>query len=229
MAAYCFICSSNNQNNPNLSFFRFPKDENRCVAWLQAALDFTGRPHLPKYTTHYCYNNLRVCSKHFEEQMFAGFSRSRLNLYAIPTVCFDAVQLVHLLSRLPVVPTQFHMESVVPRSPIAVQRYDTSLGMGRAEEQLSPTFEVPCEKQSAENSCQTPPSLSAHSPRKTGLRRQLHNLKRKCSRQVLHEHKQPPKQQLSVEDVSEFLEEHYSLNIANFIKTQMTALQAMLG
>lgn len=52
----------------------------RCKVWLQAC----GREDLPASEYQQYYKNRRLCSKHFEDHMYMGPSKSRLLPSAIP-------------------------------------------------------------------------------------------------------------------------------------------------
>ncbi|XP_076664538.1 uncharacterized protein LOC143366937 isoform X2 [Andrena cerasifolii] len=52
----------------------------RCKVWLQAC----GREDLPASKYQQYYKNRRLCSKHFEDHMYMGPSKSRLLPSAIP-------------------------------------------------------------------------------------------------------------------------------------------------
>ncbi|XP_072399568.1 uncharacterized protein [Diabrotica undecimpunctata] len=73
---YCCVCRKNSRdhNNLNLSFFRFPKDENRFAEWKK----IVQCEKLAMYSAQYCYDHFRICSLHFEEPAFAGMLKSRL-------------------------------------------------------------------------------------------------------------------------------------------------------
>ena len=81
---YCasINCNNNRAANSNLAFFRFPKNHERCQRWIQNS----RRTDLNKKSSIYCYNNLLLCTKHFEDQMFCNAEKRRLNENAIPTI-----------------------------------------------------------------------------------------------------------------------------------------------
>ncbi|XP_072377517.1 uncharacterized protein [Diabrotica undecimpunctata] len=81
---YCCVCRKNSRdhNNLNLSFFRFPKDENRFAEWKK----IVQCEKLAMYSAQYCYDHFRICSLHFEEPAFAGMLKSRLKKNAKPSI-----------------------------------------------------------------------------------------------------------------------------------------------
>ena len=75
-------CWNNRFNSPNLSFFRFPRDTERCKQWVVNC----GREDLLKKTALQLYSGTTLCSKHFDDNQFAC---SKLKpMRAIPTI-FD--------------------------------------------------------------------------------------------------------------------------------------------
>ncbi|GFO31940.1 52 kda repressor of the inhibitor of the protein kinase [Plakobranchus ocellatus] len=83
-------CRHSRQHNPDLSFFRFPKDPERSKQWLlnSGRLDLLEGPR--KRTPKQLYNSRVFCSDHFEDCEFTNpATRSRLKRdMAIPTL-FD--------------------------------------------------------------------------------------------------------------------------------------------
>ncbi|KAK4886413.1 hypothetical protein RN001_002684 [Aquatica leii] len=77
-------CSNNSRTNTDFSFFRFPKDHNRAKEWVISC----RREDLINKTSSYLYANCKICSVHFEEQMFLNFLKNRLKPGAVPTL-FD--------------------------------------------------------------------------------------------------------------------------------------------
>lgn len=78
-------CSNNSKAFPNLHFFRFPKEETRCRRWIIN----TRREDLLDKTAVYCYGNLTLCEKHFEDVNFMNANtRNRITKQAVPTL-FD--------------------------------------------------------------------------------------------------------------------------------------------
>ncbi|XP_069670524.1 zinc finger protein 679-like isoform X2 [Periplaneta americana] len=77
-------CSNNKKRSPELSFFRFPKDPERCKKWLINS----RREDLMKKSVVYLYNNIKFCSLHFEDTQFMNENRNKLTWNAVPTL-FD--------------------------------------------------------------------------------------------------------------------------------------------
>nr|XP_023014386.1 uncharacterized protein LOC111504124 [Leptinotarsa decemlineata] len=84
---YCVVCSSNSRENPQLSFFRIPKDDARCASW-KAILKVDK---LKEFTSEECYFCFRVCCKHFGSDMFANLQKNRLKKEAVPTGFSDEI------------------------------------------------------------------------------------------------------------------------------------------
>ncbi|XP_066955579.1 uncharacterized protein [Macrobrachium rosenbergii] len=79
-------CTNSKQTRPDLSFFRFPKDEDRCRQWIVKCC----RPDLEVKSTKYLYNNCRICSEHFEDSQFMNaILKSKLLRNASPTLFND--------------------------------------------------------------------------------------------------------------------------------------------
>ncbi|KAK5648218.1 hypothetical protein RI129_003110 [Pyrocoelia pectoralis] len=78
---FCAVKSCMTRNNGQMSFFRFPKDLNRCKEWLKLC---SREDITMSNDVNYCYNNLRVCAKHFENSMFLNDLRNRLQPHAKP-------------------------------------------------------------------------------------------------------------------------------------------------
>lgn len=75
-------CNSFQHTHKSLSFFRFPKDPERCKAWIAVS----GRPELADKLNVY---EDRVCEKHFEPNMFLNDYRNRLQNTAVPVLCLE--------------------------------------------------------------------------------------------------------------------------------------------
>ena len=85
---YCAatLCDNNRRKNPDLSFFKFPKNERRCSQWLKAA----GREEVMHKKLNdfasYSNQNLILCANHFEMHMFRDGRLNRLGSDASPTM-----------------------------------------------------------------------------------------------------------------------------------------------
>ncbi|GAB1607886.1 hypothetical protein Ahia01_001072500 [Argonauta hians] len=79
-AAYC----SNRQSKlPNLAFFRFPRNRDRCHKWLKHA----SREDLVGKSLLYLNKNCHLCAEHFEKDQFSYYtSKCRLKWNAVPTI-----------------------------------------------------------------------------------------------------------------------------------------------
>ncbi len=59
-------CSNSKWSQPQLTFFKFPRDEDRCKIWKQNA----RRKDIMNKPVTYCNKNLRLCALHFEDTQF---------------------------------------------------------------------------------------------------------------------------------------------------------------
>ncbi|GAB6025157.1 hypothetical protein CHUAL_014016 [Chamberlinius hualienensis] len=84
---YCsaFNCRVKNIEFPELSFFRFPKDEERCKQWVINS----HRTDLLDKDAEYLFRNVRLCSLHFTDEMFSNEEKNRLRNIAVPTIFND--------------------------------------------------------------------------------------------------------------------------------------------
>lgn len=67
--------------NKNLKFYKIPADE-RCLIWLLRA----NQECLIKYGFKYIRRVYRICSLHFDKNMFTNFSKKNLKYNAEPTL-----------------------------------------------------------------------------------------------------------------------------------------------
>ncbi|XP_007259509.3 uncharacterized protein si:dkey-250d21.1 isoform X1 [Astyanax mexicanus] len=69
---------------PNVSFFRFPLDAERCKQWVGNC----GRPDLQKKSPEYLHRHFKLCSKHFEASFINKESQLKCVLKddAVPTI-----------------------------------------------------------------------------------------------------------------------------------------------
>lgn len=73
----------NREFNNKISYFRFPKDKDRCLKWVA---NCKGE-HLYKLTTEQLNKSMRLCSEHFEDSQFNNPARkNRLVWNAVPTL-----------------------------------------------------------------------------------------------------------------------------------------------
>ncbi|XP_031625074.1 uncharacterized protein LOC116341881 [Contarinia nasturtii] len=72
-------CDNFQHTHKHLSFFRFPKDVERCRTWIEKTKRFDL---LDKINIH----DERICQQHFEAVMFLNESQNRLQQYAIPSL-----------------------------------------------------------------------------------------------------------------------------------------------
>ncbi|XP_077496953.1 uncharacterized protein LOC144107697 isoform X1 [Amblyomma americanum] len=75
-------CSNSSENTSGVSFFRFPKDEERCKKWVANC----GRLDLQDKPAEKLFANYRLCSTHFTKESFSSTYRNRLVWNAVPTL-----------------------------------------------------------------------------------------------------------------------------------------------
>uniref|UniRef100_A0A2R5L8Y5 Putative 52 kd repressor of inhibitor of protein kinase n=1 Tax=Ornithodoros turicata TaxID=34597 RepID=A0A2R5L8Y5_9ACAR len=75
-------CSNNAYNTNGVSFFRFPKDAERCRKWVANC----GRKDLQTKSAEKLFANYRICSAHFKKEDFSTTHCNRLIWNAVPTV-----------------------------------------------------------------------------------------------------------------------------------------------
>ncbi|CAH1999612.1 unnamed protein product [Acanthoscelides obtectus] len=80
---------TNNSNNCQYSFFKFPTDTGRSNVWLLACgrKDLMGKENLYK-------SSYKMCGFHFESHMFANDTRNRLRKNAFPTIFPTLAELI---------------------------------------------------------------------------------------------------------------------------------------
>lgn len=83
---YCRALNCDNRffNNKSVSYFRFPKDNERCRKWVVNC----RVENLQKRSTEYLNQQCRLCSLHFEDNQFMNATKRQLLWNAIPTL-FD--------------------------------------------------------------------------------------------------------------------------------------------
>ncbi|EZA52882.1 52 kDa repressor of the inhibitor of the protein kinase, partial [Ooceraea biroi] len=71
-------CKNISERNSGIKFFRFPKDPEMSKLWIKVCNRTINR------TADELYKNYRICSVHFNENMYLNDIRSRLLPRAIP-------------------------------------------------------------------------------------------------------------------------------------------------
>ncbi|XP_037271623.2 uncharacterized protein LOC119163673 isoform X1 [Rhipicephalus microplus] len=75
-------CQNSSDNTSGVSFFRFPKDEERCRKWVANC----GRLDLQDKPAEKLFANYRLCSAHFTKESFSSTYRNSLVWNAVPTL-----------------------------------------------------------------------------------------------------------------------------------------------
>lgn len=83
-------CTNSSDNTSGVSFFRFPKDEERCRKWVANC----GRLDLRDKPAEKLFANYRLCSAHFTKESFSSTYRNRLAWNAVPTLFKHGDQVV---------------------------------------------------------------------------------------------------------------------------------------
>ncbi|XP_065303558.1 uncharacterized protein [Dermacentor albipictus] len=83
-------CTNSSDNTSGVSFFRFPKDEERCRKWVANC----GRLDLRDKPAEKLFANYRLCSTHFTKQNFSSTYRNQLVWNAVPTLFKHGDQVV---------------------------------------------------------------------------------------------------------------------------------------
>lgn len=99
-------CKNNNKKSScigektqKVKFFRLPKDETRCTQWLEAS----GRGDLlkPNFDFRHSYETLRICSDHFDSDMYNNpFEKTKLLCSAVPKTFVSSSVSTNLFSNL---------------------------------------------------------------------------------------------------------------------------------
>ena len=86
-------CKNNRSANKDISFFRFPKDKQRCKKWVMNS----RREDLLKYSFDHLSKSNVLCANHFEESQFTPSKQKNLKrnhrtgeiptLFDVPTKC----------------------------------------------------------------------------------------------------------------------------------------------
>uniref|UniRef100_A0A131YXZ2 52 kD repressor of inhibitor of protein kinase n=1 Tax=Rhipicephalus appendiculatus TaxID=34631 RepID=A0A131YXZ2_RHIAP len=83
-------CNNSSDNTSGVSFFRFPKDEERCRKWVANC----GRLDLRDKPAEKLFANYRLCSAHFMKESFSSTYRNSLVWNAVPTLFKNGDQIV---------------------------------------------------------------------------------------------------------------------------------------
>ncbi|KAF2887410.1 hypothetical protein ILUMI_18763, partial [Ignelater luminosus] len=234
----CAIECNSSTGNPDISLCRFPKDHERCNIWKTKIKN----SNIDKFTAEMCYSKLRLCSKHFEIEMFSSMQMNRLKSTAIPTVFSAGSEAEMIQSKVEV-----HAEEDTDLNPLPLRDdfievemnsseyrdtetiFDSSNGMESLFKLLSSIevdqnvassssafTELKINSSEMKDSCvQTGKTLTHGTPRKLKLRSKIRTLQRK-----LLSVKSNNTHGITEENVTTFMEKNYP-SIANFVKMQM--------
>ena len=78
-----YNCDNNRFDNPELSFFRFPKDEQRCKRWV---INSRREDLLGKSSDALFKGGTVLCANHFETSQFTSTKKTLKRGKAIPTL-----------------------------------------------------------------------------------------------------------------------------------------------
>ncbi|GFO44599.1 52 kda repressor of the inhibitor of the protein kinase [Plakobranchus ocellatus] len=185
-------CTNNRSKNPRMSFFRFPKDPERCKKWVinVRRCDIHSKP-----TEKLCKNNV-LYADHFEVSQFMNPAvRNKLIHCAVPTV-FD----------IPNKPP-----SVTPRRPPPKRRCTPISSVHFISEEPIHTEK----SQSAKPARKLTPKKVALGKKLHSAQQQLHRLKKISEK--LHPAEKP---KVSLQEINEILSEHLKDKTLDFVMTQ---------
>ncbi|CAK1600653.1 unnamed protein product [Parnassius mnemosyne] len=157
-AVYGCASTSYCNNSGELRFHQFPKDKERCQAWIKAC----QRPDLKDK----CFESLKylnVCSLHFEKKMYAKIN---LKVTAVPTLNLPSpdVSISTQTDPLIIVLTSRSVQVSEANVGTSVQSTNTNFN----------------ERSQGDYASQTPAKLTDHTPRKRNLRQKVAEHKREA-------------------------------------------------
>lgn len=159
-----FNCLNISGRLSGLSFFRFPKDAERCKLWLRNC----GRT-IPVPMEN-LYKNYRICGNHFDSSMFLNDLKNRLQSHAVPKSMdlqkeTDSIHVTALI-------LDNHVSSLCNDQDAKIINEDNQKNKEVQTEQLSVTYD---------KKIQTDCKLSKNSPRKIILKKKINLLHKKIT------------------------------------------------
>ncbi|XP_025202351.1 uncharacterized protein LOC112599600 [Melanaphis sacchari] len=169
-----------------LLFFSFPEDPVRCAIWVENC----DSKYLPNVDLQNLNKKYKLCSLHFEDRMF-NFQKNRLLSNAVPTLFKNKLPVITSVTSQDAYKTITINDSKIPPAiPI-----DATTSSSKYDTYVHKSNYVPAAIGLVKNSVslQTPAYLSAKSPRKLKLKKQLSeeiNLKKQLEKTVIELKKQ---------------------------------------
>ncbi|XP_003241938.1 uncharacterized protein LOC100572587 [Acyrthosiphon pisum] len=181
--SFCKNTYKRTAEEDQLSFFRFPEDPVRCAIWVENC----DSKYLPNVDFENLNKRYKLCSVHFEHRMF-NFQKNRLLSNAVPTLFKNKPPVTTTVTSQNVYETITIDEDVPPGIPVDARTSCSKYSV--SDKHISKNlFDVPTTTGIVKNSVslQTPNYLSAKSPRKLKLKKQLAeevNLKKQLEKTV---------------------------------------------
>ncbi|GBN44897.1 hypothetical protein AVEN_207830-2, partial [Araneus ventricosus] len=91
----CISCNATRAKSQDLRYFRFPKDEERCKAWILAC----NLESLLSVPSSVMYKKYRICSQHFQDHDYTSTTKQRLKSTACPSK-FESLEDSIIISEL---------------------------------------------------------------------------------------------------------------------------------
>ncbi|XP_018368797.1 PREDICTED: 52 kDa repressor of the inhibitor of the protein kinase-like isoform X2 [Trachymyrmex cornetzi] len=183
----CVMCKNISGRNAGIKFFRFPKDPEMSKLWLKSCNRMIDR------TTEELYKNYRICSDHFNENMYLNDLKTRLLPAAIPNATQTTSNFLtnptcdtYVISRENI---EFRQKSYQEELEIkANESLYEQMDLGESNNSTDGTLIEPDERNISRGEIassklvhkqiQTPQNLSHDSPRKNRLKSRIVSLQR---------------------------------------------------
>eukprot|EP00102_Acyrthosiphon_pisum_P011710 XP_008180534.1 PREDICTED: uncharacterized protein LOC103308622 [Acyrthosiphon pisum] len=150
-------------------FRRFPKDQAKCAVWIEKCKPI----NLPTIDPDILNRNHRLCSLHFENEMYVNVEKTRLLKTAIPTLFKNDCVVTEETSDHVDVPSE-SLDDIIQTENVIIDkppRCSTPVSSSLNTTSVSSCTSV----ETCSISIQTPNSLTAKTPRKRVLQERLSN------------------------------------------------------
>lgn len=225
----CVMCKNISGRNPGIKFFRFSKDREMSKLWVKACNRTRNK------TTEELYKNDRICSVHFNENMYLNDLKTRL----LPRAISNAIQTTSNFMENPNCDTYIiSQESTSGSGQEFYQELENTDELSYGQMELIPTDEKPMISEERnisreeieeldsskvlEKQIQTPQKLSYNTPRKNKLKARIRLLQRenKKLKEQLKSALNKSKIKENLQYYCQLTEKILSLSIATFVKEQ---------
>ncbi|GJQ72835.1 hypothetical protein Trydic_g1484 [Trypoxylus dichotomus] len=155
------VCKNNTNSNKKYSFFKFPKEKERVLQWI----DRCNRPDLLEKNLERIWKSTFVCGKHFENHMFLNDLKNRLQPHAIPSLFLakSYASLAPIESNKPASSARILETITLPANP-KTEIIQSTMSLNGAEVGESFTGSIATQSEN---------TLSTYSPKKEILRKTL--------------------------------------------------------